>query len=161
MVPFLSRCLIPDKIKFWLALILLHLHILSDLNLQSSLYISVSPGVLMTGFMDLTRKMLYINAAEQDMLKHCVAFSAVPLCAVSSWTFLRALAYNCMAVHAFVGPELLPSYMQNSSTLQKAWSPSRNHRTVFNTISRAVLQWLKTVCSFTTQTRASNYPARN
>lgn len=63
MVPFLSWCFIPDKIKFWLALVLLHLHILSDLNLHSSLYISASPGVLMTGFMDLTRKMLYINAA--------------------------------------------------------------------------------------------------
>lgn len=88
---------------------LLHLQILSDLTLQSCLYTSVSAGVLMTGFMDLTRKMLFINAAVQNILKHCVAFSAAPLCAVSSWMFLRALDYNCMAIHAFAGPQLLPA----------------------------------------------------
>lgn len=148
MVSLLSWCFIPYKIKFWLALILLHLQVLSDFNLQSSFYTSVSPGVLMTGFMDLTRKMLFINVAVQDILKHCVAFSAVPLYAVSSCLFLRALGYNYMAVHAFAGPELLPTYVQNSSTLQKP-EALRNHRTVSNKISWAVLQWLKTVCSFT------------
>lgn len=113
MVSLLCWCFIPDKIKFWLALILLHLHILSDLSLQSSLYTSASPGVLMTGFMDLTRKMLFINVAVQDILKHCVTFSAAPLCAVM---FLRAPDYNCMAVHAFEGSELLPTYVQNSNS---------------------------------------------
>lgn len=128
MVSLLSWCFIPDEMKFWLALILLHLQILSDLNLQSSVYSSIFPGVLITCFMDLTRKMLFINVAVQDkfkILKRCIAFSAAPLCAVSIWVFLRALDYNCMAAHAFAGLELLPAYVQNSSTLQKAWSPKK------------------------------------
>lgn len=56
MVSLLSWCFIPDEMKFGLALILLHLQILSDLNLQSSVYSSIFPGVLITCFMDLNQK---------------------------------------------------------------------------------------------------------